>query len=79
MFKKLFRLDFAGLVYGAAVLILFGLNLFVIDRLRDYTILLDGERYQLTTIAFTPRQLLKQVGYSPLPNDQVWPNPTRST
>ncbi len=75
MFKKLFRLDFAGLVYGAAVLILFGLNLFVIDRLRDYTILLDGERYQLTTIAFTPRQLLKQVGYSPLPNDQVWPKP----
>jgi len=64
----------ASPLFGTIVLIVLGLSLLVIDRLRAYTLAVDGQTYSLKTIAFTPRQVLNRAGYDPLPGDRVWPD-----
>lgn len=57
------------------VLIALGTGLILFDRLRDYTIYMDGQRYTLRTVALTPRQVLRAAGFNPTSGDRVLPDP----
>ena len=58
-------------------MVLGGASMVYFSLLRSYTLVVDDKPIEIRTIAFTPRGLVRQVGYELAAEDNVWPSAER--
>lgn len=58
-------------------MVLGGASMVYFSLLRSYTLVVDDKPIEIRTIAFTPRGLVRQVGYELVEEDNVWPSAER--
>ena len=57
----------------AILMVVLGACLIVLQFYGQYTLIVNGEVYNLRTLAFTPRQVAQTAGLSLQPEDHIWP------